>query len=212
MNRISQTLASALLTLFVMGLVGCGAKSDDASSGSSSSDKSSGENDWPGRKGEPSEAPKNAEEPEKPKVSSTSRPSADKPKKPEKSGKSEVWIEPQYVKVAHVLISFQGVLPGVTRSKADAEKLAEEIYQRALGGEDFQALVKEYSDDRQRGVAGGPYGMSNTGAPAKPGYGSRTGMVGAFGNVGFSLKLDEIGMSKHGPDSHYGWHIIKRIE
>ena len=43
--------------------------------------------------------------------------------------------------------------------------------------------------------------------------GSRDQMVPAFGNVGFKLKVGEIGMAPFDRrDSPYGWHIIKRVE
>ncbi len=49
--------------------------------------------------------------------------------------------------VQHVLISFRETQVKADRSKEDAEKLAQEILKRAKDGEDFTALVKEYSDD-----------------------------------------------------------------
>lgn len=37
-------------------------------------------------------------------------------------------------------------------------------------------------------------------------------MVPAFGDVGFPLKVGEIGVSKYDPqNSPSGWHIIKRL-
>ncbi|MBL7008273.1 MAG: peptidylprolyl isomerase [Planctomycetes bacterium] len=41
----------------------------------------------------------------------------------------------------------------------------------------------------------------------------RKGMAKAFGDVGFSLQVGEIGMAEyHAIDSRFGWHIIKRIK
>lgn len=38
-------------------------------------------------------------------------------------------------------------------------------------------------------------------------------MVGAFGNVGFPLKVGEVGLAEYDPtESKYGWHIIKRLK
>jgi parvulin-like peptidyl-prolyl isomerase len=38
-------------------------------------------------------------------------------------------------------------------------------------------------------------------------------MVPVFGDVGFSLKVNEIGLGEYDPKkSKYGWHIIKRIK
>src|SRR5881628_3682843 len=82
-------------------------------------------------------------------------------------GKSEKGAEPDHVVVQHVLIGFQGSVPGknITRSKDEAKKLADEILQRARKGEDFDALVKQYTDD----APPGRYGMSNTGVAPGPG-------------------------------------------
>ncbi|KAA3604975.1 MAG: hypothetical protein DWQ01_20440 [Planctomycetota bacterium] len=56
--------------------------------------------------------------------------------------------QPEKVEVQHVLISFQGAGPqGVTRNKTEAEALAKTVLERAQKGEDFTALVREFSDD-----------------------------------------------------------------
>lgn len=134
--------------------------------------------------------------------------SADKPQKP-----SVTMEEPERVEVQHILVSFQGAIPdeNVTRTKTEAETLAKELLARAKAGEDFDALVKEYTDDQHPGI----YRMSNIGiAPdtAKQEF-SREKMVRAFGDVSFSLNVNEIGMANYDPGaSKYGWHIIKRLK
>jgi len=122
--------------------------------------------------------------------------------------------ESERVTVQHILIAFKGSLPGnqkVTRSKEDAEKLALQVFERAKAGEDFDAMVKMYTNDSYPGI----YKMTNTGiAPdkSKQEY-SRTGMVKAFGDVGFSLEVGGIGLAVYdAASSKYGWHIIKRLE
>ena len=41
----------------------------------------------------------------------------------------------------------------------------------------------------------------------------REQMVPGFGNIGFKLKVGEVGISNyHQTDSPFGWHIIKRYE
>ena len=121
--------------------------------------------------------------------------------------------EPKHVTVQHILIAFKGSIqkPSITRSKGEAKTLAEEVFQRAQQGEDFDALVKQYTDDEYPGI----YHMSNKGVPpdqSKPEY-PREGMVKGFGDVGFSLPVGGIGMAKYDSEtSKYGWHIIKRIE
>ena len=57
--------------------------------------------------------------------------------------------------------------------------------------------------------------MSNKGiAPdASKGEYSRTGMVPAFGDVGFKLAVGAIGVADYDPrTSPYGYHVIKRLQ
>ena len=121
--------------------------------------------------------------------------------------------EPDRVAVQHILISFKGAIPKptVTRTREEAQKLAEEVFERANKGEDFDALVKQYTDDEYPGI----YRMSNKGITpdqSKQEF-PREGMVKGFGDVSFSLPVGGIGMAKYDSQkSKYGWHIIKRIE
>ena len=126
---------------------------------------------------------------------------------------SVVKEEPQYVTVQHILIGFTGSVPGkpITRTQAEAKKLAEDLLARAKAGEDFDALVKEYTDDSHPGI----YKMANLGVPAdmQNGVYPRDGMVQAFGDVGFPLDVGEIGLAVYDPEkSKYGYHLIKRVE
>lgn len=121
--------------------------------------------------------------------------------------------EPEHVTVQHILIAFQGTIPdaGITRNLTDAQKLAQELLMRARQGEDFDALVRQYTNDTYPGI----YSMANAGtAPdAANQEFSRTRMVKAFGDVGFGLKVGEIGMAVYDHvTSKYGWHIIKRLK
>jgi len=117
--------------------------------------------------------------------------------------------EPDHIQVAHVLISFAGAGTEATRSKAEAEKLANDVLGRAKKGEDFHKLIKELSDDSGDGV----YGMANAKVKPNPGEYPRQGMVAAFGDVGFKLDVGGIGMSAFDPQkSPYGWHVIKRLK
>lgn len=122
--------------------------------------------------------------------------------------------EPERVTVQHILIAFKGSLPNdtkVTRSREDAEKLALKVFERAKAGEDFAAMVKTYTNDSYPGI----YKMTNKGVTPERSnqeY-SRTGMVKAFGDVGFSLEVGGVGLAVYDPaTSKYGWHIIKRLE
>jgi hypothetical protein len=117
----------------------------------------------------------------------------------------------EHIKLQHILIAFAGKVPGknITRTEAEARQLAEEILARAKAGEDFDALVRTYTDDAHPGI----YGLSNSGDEPAAGEFSRDRMVPAFGEVGFSLAPGEIGLAIYDArKSPYGWHIIKRLE
>ena len=126
--------------------------------------------------------------------------------------------QPDQITVQHILIGFKGSVPGkpITRSKDEAEKLANEIFEKAKSGADFDALVKEHTDDSHPGI----YQMANFGLAGDMSAPNvvdkvfpRGGMVGAFGDVGFPLDVDGIGIASHDvKKSKYGWHIIKRTK
>jgi parvulin-like peptidyl-prolyl isomerase len=118
--------------------------------------------------------------------------------------------EPQMITVKHVLVAFQGAQRSTaTRSKEAAETLAHEVLRRAKAGEDFDALMKQFSNDSGEGT----YTMVNDGVPtSSPDQFARRGMVPAFGNVGFKLAVGEIGLADyHATESPFGWHVIKRV-
>ena len=119
--------------------------------------------------------------------------------------------EPEHVQVQHILISFTGKVRGkdIKRTEGKAKKLAYELLERVNKGEDFDALVKEHTDDAHPGI----YGLANIGVKPEAGEFPRTGMVRGFGNVAFKLKVGEIGISDYEQkDSPFGWHIIKRLK
>lgn len=119
--------------------------------------------------------------------------------------------EADHITIQHVLIGFVGSVPAknITRTQDEAKKLAENVLARAKKGEDFDALVKQYTDDSPPGI----YSMSNNGvAPAQGEY-ARSGMVPAFGDAGFPLNVGEFGMATYDKTrSPYGWHIVKRLK
>jgi parvulin-like peptidyl-prolyl isomerase len=120
--------------------------------------------------------------------------------------------EPKRVMVQHCLIAFQGPdFPNVTRTMEEAQALAEKLFAEAKDGADFNEMVKQYTSDSAPGI----YKMVNSGLPVDgaSGSSSRDGMVKGFGDVSFSLKVDEYGLCPYDPaTSKYGWHIIKRLE
>ena len=120
--------------------------------------------------------------------------------------------EPEHIQVQHILIGYDGSLPGkkVARSMEEAKTLAEQLFTKAKeSGSDFEALVKENSDDQAPGI----YAMANLGvAPVNDEF-PREQMVPAFGDVGFQLKVGDVGLAPYDKNkSPYGFHIIKRLK
>src|SRR5258706_3264205 len=108
----------------------------------------------------------------------------------------------EQIEIQHVLIAFKGSLPkpSVTRSKDEAKLLAQKVYAEAVGGADFLGLVKQYTDDS----APGTYTITKVG---------RRRYVKGFGDVGFRLKVGQIGVSPWDALARpFGWHIIKRLK
>ncbi len=126
--------------------------------------------------------------------------------------------EPEFITVQHILVAFEGTIPdkNIPRSREEAESLANELLQRARAGEDFDALVQEYTDDEHPGI----YQMANFWSPpdmtpeaTADKVFPRSLMVPAFGDTGFPLAVGDIGMAGYDADaSKYGWHIIKRLK
>jgi len=119
--------------------------------------------------------------------------------------------EPDVVVVQHILIGFKKTVSGKTldRTKKQAQALAEELLARARSGEDFDALVKEYTDDQYPGI----YRLTNRDVPLMEHSHERGQMVPSFGDVSFELGVGEVGLAKYHPgNSPYGWHVIKRLE
>ncbi len=106
------------------------------------------------------------------------------------------------ITVQHVLISFQGAprMTNVTRSKDEAKELTERVWAKALTASDFKGLMAAYSND----TGPGEYPMTKA---------TRSQMVKAFGDVGFRLKVGEMGVAPWDASaSPFGWHIIKRVK
>lgn len=106
---------------------------------------------------------------------------------------------PTSITAQHVLVAWKGAErapKGVTRSKADAKKRAEEVYGKAKAGGDFTALVSEYSDDPAAKERMGSLGKFTREKMAKP-----------FSDAAFALAVDEVSAPVETP---FGFHVIKR--
>jgi hypothetical protein len=113
----------------------------------------------------------------------------------------DVSSQPAEISARHLLVSYKGGLrasPGIGRSKTEARARAEEAHKRAAAGEDFVALVKQYSDEPGAGERGGDLGKFERGS-----------MVPAFANAAFALKVGEISAVV---ETQFGFHVIKRTE
>lgn len=127
------------------------------------------------------------------------------------SGLAKKAAEPDVVVVQHILIGIKGKVRGkdVTRSKKDAQVLAEKLYQRALDGEEFDALVEEFTDDKVPGIMR----LTNKGAATRADSYERGQLALGFGDTSFRLEVGEIELVKYSyTSSPFGYHIIKRLE
>lgn len=108
------------------------------------------------------------------------------------------YFDNNYYRAKHILISTRDSATQAElddAQKAQKKALAEELLERAKGGEDFDAMVSEYSED--------------PGSAAKPdGYFFTDGtMVEEFQETTKSLGMGEFGLC----ETTYGYHIIQRL-
>lgn len=117
------------------------------------------------------------------------------------------------VTLQHCLIGVAGHGTQATRSAAEAEALAAEVYARARNGEDFDLLVKNHSDDIYPCL----YTLSLA-EPAPPGAHPRARVAPpALGASAWRLAPGELGVAAFdgdgsAPESPYGWHVIRRVK
>lgn len=92
----------------------------------------------------------------------------------------------------HILVS-----PSEVRSDQQAQELAYRLYERALKGEDFTLLAKEYSEDKGSAMQGGDLGWTSPGQ-----------FVPEFEQTLQSLAVNEIARPVK---SQFGWHVIQKL-
>lgn len=90
----------------------------------------------------------------------------------------------------HVLIA-----PNEIRTEDQARRLAQEIYERISGGEDFSIVARQLSDDTQSVVAGGDLGWVSDG-----------GMPPEFEEVVRDLEIGELSEPFR---TSFGWHVAE---
>lgn len=98
------------------------------------------------------------------------------------------------VHVRHILIAQHPQGKSVTRTDAQAKKLAESIKTKLENGASFAALAKKYSDDTGSAAKGGDLGTLYPGQTVPP-----------FNKAIFSQPLHKLTVVK----SQYGYHVIE---
>ena len=108
-----------------------------------------------------------------------------------------------HTKVKHVLISWKGRqgegedARAKTRTREEADALAQQLLGRCRAGESFDHLMSEFSEDPGSADDGTAYEVSPD-----------AGLVFEFKRLGLRLDVDECGLVL----SKFGWHIMKRVE
>ena len=116
------------------------------------------------------------------------------------------------ISVDHILIGVRSPsFPQGKRTVVEAKTLAYDLLAKLKAGGDWASAKREHSEDPP---PGGPYAMANHGVrPASRNEYPRDGMVPAFGDVGFALKVGEIGIADFdATKSPFGFHLIQRVK
>jgi parvulin-like peptidyl-prolyl isomerase len=107
------------------------------------------------------------------------------------------------VQVQHVLLGWKDAPaaartkdPRAQRTKAEADKLAQDVLAKVKAGGDMAALMKEFSEDPGSKDNARAYDVTADGQMVEP-----------FKNLSLRLKIGEAGLVK----SPFGWHVIKRV-
>jgi hypothetical protein len=107
-------------------------------------------------------------------------------------------LPPGSIRVSHILISYSGVEGTMaTRTKDEAESLAQDLLVRIKAGESFEELAQTYSDDPD---------SQNQG---DLGFLKKGRMVRQFEDAAFSLNVGEVSAIV---ETRLGYHIIKRTQ
>jgi peptidyl-prolyl cis-trans isomerase SurA len=102
---------------------------------------------------------------------------------------------PELHRVLYIGLAFED--DSLTRSKEEVGKLAEEVYRKALAGEDFSVLAQKYSSDKSNSDGALP--------PVKPGE-----LIKPLEEIVYSLSTP--GEVSKPYRTEHGWHIFKLTE
>ena len=114
--------------------------------------------------------------------------------------------EPEQVRATHILFATQDAKTGQdlpTEQKLEKRRVAEKVLDRAKKGEDFAALVKEFSEDVTSKDKGGEYTLARMkDTPSRA-------TVPEFEAAAFSLGTNQVSDIV---TTRFGYHIIKSLE
>jgi parvulin-like peptidyl-prolyl isomerase len=115
--------------------------------------------------------------------------------------RARIAAQPKQIGARHILVMHaqsKSKPDDVTRSREDARRRAEEALTKLRIGAEFEAVVKEYTDEPGGAERGGDLGVFD-----------RSTMVKSFADAAFLLQVGEVSGVV---ETVYGFHVIKRTE
>lgn len=107
--------------------------------------------------------------------------------------------EPAKIGVKHVLVKYKGAknaAPEITRSRAEACLRAQEAIAKLKGGDDWDAVVKDFSEEAGAATRAGSMGTVE-----------RKDLVKPFADAAFALSVNNV---SDVVETEFGFHVILR--
>jgi len=127
--------------------------------------------------------------------------------------------EPRYVVYDYILIPFEGSYKKVEsfRSRAEAERLAEKVFERVQEGEDWDELKERYSEDLSKdGKPLGPYTLLNFGLDSTRPHEifERENWAPRIAHAVFTMDVGDAALIRYHDDEPglVGYQIVKRLQ